>query len=57
MFFARFSDAILGVVLCVGSLVMILIIIPISVQVPKSNKVLALSPEFGLKSLFGYLYA
>ena len=49
MFFARFSDAILGVVLCVGSLVMILIIIPISVQVPKSNKVLALSPDFWIK--------
>ena len=49
MFFARFSDAILGAILCIGSLVMILVIIPISVQVPKSNKVLALSPDFWIK--------
>ncbi len=46
MFFARFSDAILGAVLAAGSLVMLFVIIPISVQVPKSNKVLALSPDF-----------
>ena len=49
MFFARFSDAILGAVLTVGGLVMLFVIIPISVQVPKSNKVLALSPDFWIK--------
>ena len=49
MFFARFSDAILGAILTVGSLIMLLVIIPISVQVPKSNKVLALSPDFWIK--------
>lgn len=49
MFFARFSDAILGAVLTVGALVMLFVIIPISVQVPKSNKVLALSPDFWIK--------
>ncbi len=49
MFFARFSDAILGALLAAGALVMLFIIIPISVQVPKSNKVLALSPDFWIK--------
>lgn len=49
MFFVRFSDAILGAVLALGSLVMLFVIIPISVQVPKSNKVLALSPDFWIK--------
>jgi len=49
MFFARFSDAILGAVISAGSLLMLLVIIPISVQVPKSNKVLALSPDFWIK--------
>ncbi len=49
MFFARFSDAILGAVLMVGTLVMLFVIIPISVQLPKSNKVLALSPDFWIK--------
>jgi len=49
MFFARFSDAILGAVISAGSLLMLFVIIPISVQVPKSNKVLALSPDFWIK--------
>jgi putative tricarboxylic transport membrane protein len=49
MFFARFSDAILGVVLTLGSLLMFFVIIPISVQLPRSNKVLALSPDFWIK--------
>lgn len=61
MFFVRFSDAILGALLTMGSLVMLFVIIPISVQVPKSNKVLALSPDFWIKiivwfSLFLGLY-
>ena len=54
MFFARFSDAILGAVLTVGALVMLLVIIPISVQVPKSNKVLALSPDFWIHIIVGF---
>ncbi len=55
MFFARFSDALLGAVLTVGSLVMFFIIIPISVQVPKSNKVLALSPDFWIKIIVWFI--
>lgn len=49
MFFARFSDAILGAVMTLGALFMLLVIIPVSVQVPKSNKVVALSPDFWIK--------
>lgn len=49
MFFARFADAILGAIIAAGSLLMLLVIIPVSVQVPKSNKVLALSPDFWIK--------
>lgn len=49
MFFARFSDAILGTVLTVGALSMLFVIIPIGVTVPKSNKVLAMSPDFWIK--------
>ena len=49
MFLARFSDAVLGVVMVVFSLLLMFVIIPISVQVPKSNKVLALSPDFWIK--------
>ena len=46
MFFVRFSDAILGAVVTVGALVMLFFVIPASVQLPKVNKVLALSPDF-----------
>jgi len=49
MFFARFADAILGAIIAAGSLLMLLVIIPVSVHVPKSNKVLALSPDFWIK--------
>ena len=49
MFFARFSDAILGAIISAGSLLMLFVIIPVSVQIPKSNKVLALSPDFWIK--------
>lgn len=55
MFFARFADAILGAVLSVGALVMLFVIIPISVQVPKSNKVLALSPDFWIKIIVWFV--
>lgn len=49
MFFARYADAILGVVLVSGSILLLTVLIPIGVQVPKSNKVLALSPDFWMK--------
>jgi hypothetical protein len=49
MFFVRFSDAILGAVITVGALVMLFVIIPISVEIPKSNKVLALAPDFWIR--------
>jgi len=54
MFFARYSDAILGALLSVGSLFMLFVIVPISVQVPKSNKVLALSPDFWIKIILWF---
>ncbi|NQV82717.1 MAG: tripartite tricarboxylate transporter TctB family protein [Rhodospirillales bacterium] len=57
MFFARFSDAILGAVLTVGAVMMLLVIIPISVQVPKSNKVLAMSPDFWIKIIVWFALA
>lgn len=55
MFFARFSDAILGATLSVGALFMLFVIVPISVQVPKSNKVLALSPDFWIKIILWFM--
>jgi putative tricarboxylic transport membrane protein len=55
MFFVRFSDAILGAVLSVGALFMLFVIVPISVQVPKSNKVLALSPDFWIKIILWFM--
>jgi putative tricarboxylic transport membrane protein len=55
MFFARFSDVILGAVLSAGTLFMLFVIVPISVQVPKSNKVLALSPDFWIKIILWFM--
>lgn len=55
MFFARYSDAILGALLSVGALFMLFVIVPISVQVPKSNKVLALSPDFWIKIILWFM--
>jgi len=55
MFFARFSDAILGAILSVGALFMLFVIVPISVQIPKSNKVLALSPDFWIKIILWFM--
>lgn len=54
MFFARYSDAILGAILSIGALFMLFVIVPISVQVPKSNKVLALSPDFWIKIILWF---
>lgn len=55
MLFARYSDAILGAVLSAGALFMLFVIVPISVQVPKSNKVLALSPDFWIKIILWFM--
>ena len=49
MTFARYSDAILGAVLVALSIVLLWVVIPLGVKVPKSNKVLALSPDFWIK--------
>lgn len=46
MFFARYADAILGAVLVFMSGFLLTVLIPIGVQLPKSNKILALSPDF-----------
>jgi putative tricarboxylic transport membrane protein len=49
MFFARYGDAMLGAVLVSTSTLLLAVLIPVGVQVPKSNKVLALSPDFWMK--------
>ena len=49
MFFARYSDAILGALLLATSGFLLTVLIPLGVQLPKSNKVLALSPDFWMK--------
>lgn len=49
MFFARYGDAILGLVLVSLCILLLTVLIPIGVQVPSSNKVLALSPDFWMK--------
>lgn len=49
MFFARYADAILGAVLVSICTLLLTVLIPIGVQIPKSNKVLALSPDFWMK--------
>lgn len=49
MFFARYADTILGAVLVFISGLLLTVIIPFGVQLPKSNKVLALSPDFWIK--------
>ena len=49
MLFARYADAILGAVLVATSGFLLAVLIPLGVQLPKSNKVLALSPDFWIK--------
>lgn len=49
MYFARYSDAILGGILIAISGFLLVWLIPVGVQLPKSNKVLALSPDFWMK--------
>jgi len=49
MFFNRYSEAILGAIITASMLLMLFVIIPISVQLPRSNKILALSPDFWIK--------
>ena len=49
MFFARYADAILGAALLAASVFLLTVLIPIGVQVPKTNKILALSPDFWMK--------
>ena len=49
MFFTRYADAILGAVLVFVCGLLLSVIIPLGVQLPKSNKVLALSPDFWIK--------
>jgi putative tricarboxylic transport membrane protein len=49
MFFARYSEVILGAIVVTTMTIMITVIVPISVAVPKSNKVMALSPDFWIK--------
>jgi putative tricarboxylic transport membrane protein len=46
MLFARYADAILGALLIFISGLLLAVLIPLGVQVPKSNKVLALAPDF-----------
>lgn len=49
MFFARYADVMLGAVLISITTLLLAVLIPAGVQVPKSNKVLALSPDFWIK--------
>ena len=49
MFFARYADAILGAVLTATTTFLLAVLIPLGVQLPKSNKILALSPDFWMK--------
>ncbi len=49
MFFARYADVMLGGVIVFINGLLLSVLIPIGVQVPKSNKVLALSPDFWIK--------
>lgn len=49
MYFFRYADAMLGTVLVIISSLLLSVIIPMSVMVPKSNTVLALAPDFWIK--------